>query len=584
MDQYNNGFGRISCKERILSNEYADYVISYNGDERNLENYFAGECLQILDDQLALLSTVRENQNLMEVITYAYYMLPKCYGLMDTTSMEASGIIRIQNQPVLNLKGRGILIGIIDTGIDYQNPLFQQADGTTRIKAIWDQTIQTGTPPEDLYYGTEFTEDMINEALQSQQPLEVVSSVDDNGHGTFMAGIAAGGEDENGSFVGAAPMADIMVVKLKQAKQYLKDFYIIDEEAVYQETDIMRAVYYLYRQAIKRNQQISIYLGVGTNSGEHAGRGVLNQYLNRLSHAQGVFLSLPAGNEGNARHHFSGMVAGDSTSGYEVVELNVGAEEPGFVMEIWGESPNTYAIGIESPYGEMIARIPPQFRTQQKFSLLFERTIIEVTYVLVEELSGKQLIFVRMEEPTEGIWRFRVYSVGNVQNRFHAWLPIRGFITEDTFFLQSSPDVTLTEPSTAEGPACSTAYNHLTDSLYMEAGRGYTSDGGIKPDLAAPGVAVYGPALPIEPGQPAGYTRRSGTSVAAAHTAGAAALMMEWIRNRRLVRMNGIQIKRYLIRGADRRPELQYPNPLWGYGTLNLYGTFQGLQQRDPML
>ena len=232
----------------------------------------------------------------------------------------------------------------------------------------------------------------------------------------------------------------------------------------------------------------------------------------------------------------------------------------------------------------MITRIPPQFRTQQKFSLLFERTIIEVTYVLVEELSGKQLIFVRMEEPTEGIWRFRVYSVGNVQNRFHAWLPIRGFITEDTFFLQSSPEVTLTEPSTAEGPACSTAYNHLTDSLYMEAGRGYTSDGGIKPDLAAPGVAVYGPALPIAPGQPAGYTRRSGTSVAAAHTAGAAALMMEWIRNRRFVRMNGIQIKRYLIRGADRRPELQYPNPLWGYGTLNLYGTFQGLQQRDPML
>ena len=347
MDEYNNGLGRISCKERILSNEYVDYVISYNGDVKNLENYFAGECLQILDDQLALLSTVRENQNLMEVITYAYYMLPKCYGLMDTTSMEASGIIRIQNQPVLNLKGSGILIGIVDTGIDYQNPLFQQVDGTTRIKAIWDQTIQTGTPPEDLYYGTEFTEDMINEALRAQQPLEVVSSVDDNGHGTFMAGIAAGGGDENGSFVGAAPMADIMVVKLKQAKQYLKDFYIIDGEAVYQETDIMRAVYYLYRQAIKRNQQISIFLGVGTNSGEHAGRGVLNQYLNRLSHAQGVFLSLPAGNEGNARHHFSGMVAGNSTRGYEVVELNVGAEEPGFVMEIWGESPNTYAIGIE---------------------------------------------------------------------------------------------------------------------------------------------------------------------------------------------------------------------------------------------
>lgn len=572
------------CKERILSNEYADFVISYNGDVRSLEYYFEGECLQIIDNQLAILTTIRENQNLMQTITYAYYTVPKCYGLMDTTSMEASGIIRLQNQPVLNLKGRGILVGLIDTGIDYQNPLFLQADGTTRIRAIWDQTIQSGASPEGFYYGTEFTEEMIDEALRSERPLEMVPSVDDSGHGTFAAGIAAGGEDESGSFTGAAPMADIVVVKLKKAKQYLKDFYRIDAEEVYQETDIIRAVYYLYQQAIKRNQQISIYLGVGTNSGEHAGRGVLNQYLNRLSQAPGVFLSLPVGNEGNARHHFSGMVAENSAGGYEMMELNVGADDSGFVMEIWGETPNTYAVGIESPYGEVIARIPPQFRTQQRFSLLFERTIIEVAYVLVEELSGKQLIFIRMEEPTEGIWRFRIYSSGNVENRFHAWLPIRGFMNEDTFFLSSSPDVTLTEPSTAEGPACSTAYNHLTDSLYMEAGRGYTSEGGIKPDLAAPGVEVYGPALPMLPGQKAGYTRRSGTSIAAAHTAGAAALMMEWIRNRGIVRMNGVQIKRYLIRGANRIPELQYPNPLWGYGTLDLYATFQGLQQRDTRL
>lgn len=574
-----NGEGRNQCREQIVSEYYADYVISYNGNAEELRTFFQGECLKILDMHLAVVSVRKEESDLMRALENLYYTLPKCYGLMDTSSMEASGIIRIQNQPVLKLRGSGILVGIIDTGIDYQNPLFRKADGTTRIKAIWDQGIQTGTVPAGVGYGSEYTEDRINQALQSENPLEIVPSEDTNGHGTFVAGIIAGNEDETNGFIGAAPDADILVVKLKQAKQYLKDFYFIEETEVYQETDLMLAVYYLQQQATERNQQISIYLGVGTNSGDHSGQGILNQYLDRICTSPGMLVSLPVGNEGNARHHFSGSVAGNDT--YEVVEVNVGAEDPGFIMEIWGDVPNTYALGIESPYGEIVRRIPPGFQKQETYRFLFERTVVEVTYVLVEALSGKQLIYVRIQEPTEGIWRFRVYGSGSMENRFHVWLPIRNFVTDNTFFLRPDPAVTLTEPSTALGPIAATAYNHLTDSLYVEAGRGYTISNQIKPDLAAPGVEVYGPGL-MRPDGSYGYVRKSGTSIAAAHVAGAAALMMEWVRIRRFTRMSGIQIKRYLIRGADRRPDQQYPNPLWGYGTLNLYGTFQGLQQTDP--
>ncbi len=464
-------------------------------------------------------------------------------------------------------------------GIDYQNPLFRNADGTTRIKAIWDQSIQTGMPPENISYGTEYTEEVINQALKLEDSLTLVPSTDTNGHGTFAAGIIAGGLDEQQSFTGAAPMADIIVVKLKQAKQYLKDFYFIDSDEVFQETDVMMALYYLKRQALRRNQPISIYMGLGTNSGDHGGYGALNQYMDRINDSVGAVISVPVGNEGNARHHYSGVV--DDIQEYQTVEVNVGANEPGFIMELWGEAPNLYAIGLETPYGEVVEQVPPRFQTTQRLNFFLEQTIIEVAYVLVEDLSGKQMIFLRIQDPTEGIWRFRIYGTGTIQNAFNIWLPIRGFVSDNTYFLSPDPGTTLTEPATAGSPICATAYNHLTNSLYFEAGRGYTSEGGIKPDLAAPGVNVYGPAIATAPGQPYGYTRRSGTSIAAAHTAGAAALLLEWAESRiNINRMNGIQAKRYLIRGADRNPELNYPNPLWGFGTLNLYGTFEKLQQQ----
>lgn len=420
---------------------------------------------------------------------------------------------------------------------------------------------------------------MINQALTLEDPLTLVPSTDTNGHGTFVSGIIAGGEDVQQSFIGAAPMAGILVVKLKQAKQYLKDFYFIDTDEVYQETDVMMALYYLKRLAQLRNQPVSIYIGLGTNSGDHAGYGALNQYMNRVNDSVGAVISVPVGNEGNARHHFSGTV--NDTQDYQTVEVNVGADESGFIMELWGEAPNLYAIGLETPYGEVIEQIPPAFQNFQKLRFFLEETVIEVAYILVENLSGRQLIFLRVQKPTEGIWRFRIYGTGTIQNAFNIWLPIRGFVSDNTYFLTPDPGTTLTEPATAGSPICVTAYNHLTNGLYIEAGRGYTSEGGIKPDLAAPGVNVYGPDIVTVPGQPYGYTRKSGTSIAAAHTAGAAALLLEWAKSRNNINpMNGIQAKRYLIRGADRRPDLNYPNPLWGFGTLNLYGSFEKLLQQ----
>ena len=165
---------------------------------------------------------------------------------MDQTALEVSGILKMQNQPVLALKGRGVLIGFIDTGIDYTNPAFRYSDGSSRIVRIWDQTIQDGTPPVGILYGADYTREQINAALLSENPYDLVPSRDMNGHGTFLAGVACGSESENGDFIGAAPQSEIIMVKLKEAKQYLRDFFFVkDGVPAYQENDIMMAVSYL---------------------------------------------------------------------------------------------------------------------------------------------------------------------------------------------------------------------------------------------------------------------------------------------------------------------------------------------------
>ena len=208
----------------------------------------------------------------------------------------------MQNYPTLELQGSGVLIGFVDTGIDYQNPIFRNLDGTTRIAGIWDQTLQDGMPPEGFLYGTEYTEDMINEALRSDTTQEMVPTSDEQGHGTFLASIAAGGasEEEEG-FLGAAPDAQIAVVKLKEAKRYLKEFYLINTDApCYQENDIMLGVTYLNNLANKLELPLIICIALGTNMGSHSANSPLTSQLDIYANTANRAVVIGSGNEANA--------------------------------------------------------------------------------------------------------------------------------------------------------------------------------------------------------------------------------------------------------------------------------------------
>ena len=213
-----------SEKERIISEDYADLIIEYNEDISVFEQ-FPDSTVQIINSILAFVHVPVSFITQDIIYRMGYSVMPTCFGIISESSLEASGVFRLRNIPVFNLRGQGVIIGIIDTGVDYTNPILQYADNTTRIVTIWDQTIVSDNPPLNMAYGTEYTREQINEALQNEEPLSIVPSTDDNGHGTMLAGISGGNEVAESNFYGVAPDVEYVVVKLKPAKQYLKDFF-----------------------------------------------------------------------------------------------------------------------------------------------------------------------------------------------------------------------------------------------------------------------------------------------------------------------------------------------------------------------
>jgi subtilisin family serine protease len=572
----------MMCSDRAYSEEYVDYIIDYNGDRETVEKIYKDDCLIFIDDRYVILYRPKPDDFMESLSRLEYSLFPKIYGLMDTSSVEAVGAANVQRENVLGLTGKNVIVGIVDTGIDINNDLFKDISGKTRIISGWDMSVPGNS---DMGFGTEYTEDEINDAISSGTKI----LNDNNGHGIFLSGIAAGNKTDD--FTGVAPDASIIVVKLKEAKENIRSLYGIPSGVeAYAESDIMLGIAYLLKMSEKFQKSISILLGVGSNSGSHTGASALETYISNIGILKGIAVSVPGGNEGIAGHHFSGIV--ERNKSYEQMEINVTGNDS-FSLEIWGAYPNTYSVAIEMPGGEFIGQISPRFDKSEKITPIFGGGIIYVDYFLVEDLSGQELIMLRFINPVNGIWRIRVYASGDTERSFNAWLPISEFISSETKFVKPSPYVTLTNPATSIFPMCVCAYNHYSEGLYINNSRGYTAVGYVKPDFVAPGVDVYGP------GKAGTFVRRSGTSVAAAHCAGCAALMLQWASDRDFIRfINGNQIRNYFIRGAVRPgseevlPDTltgdssqvqylrEYPNREWGWGKLNIYNTFDSLRGR----
>ena len=572
----------MSCTNSVASEDFADFIAPYFTTPEEFIRSQGTDCIDFVNSTLAVVYVPLSTVIPFTYTSYTYSAVPKLYSLLDVTSMDAAGITTASGLPALGNQGAGVIVGFVDTGINYMDPLFRNVDGSTRIVGIWDQTIQPSSDENEAakpfsafsaLYGTQYTAAQINLALNSDDPVSIVPTRDENGHGTFLASIAAGNRDERAEFSGAAPRASIAMVKLKPAKQYLREFYLIQDGAeAYQENDIIMGVSYLYFLARKYSMPLVVCIPLGTNMGSHMGMSRLGQYLNQVSLSNGSAVITAAGNETGARHHFRAVMDADTDE--VTAELRVGEREAGFSMELWAEDVGVYTVGFISPTGEVTRGISVPLRGENTVSFLLEQTRITVYTQIADVSAGSQFIFMRFENPMSGIWRILIQNSLDIRETFHLWLPVRGFISDETYFLRPNPDTIITDPGNAQYPITVTAYDHTRNSIYIHASRGYSRSGQIKPDLAAPGVNILGASSSGRR-----LTRMSGTSVSAAHLAGAAAILLNWgILDGNYPYLNTPVLKSIFVRGAQRNPALTYPNREFGYGMLDLYEAFLRLR------
>ena len=529
---------------------------------------------QKLSGQYVLGYIKRENFHRLEEALGAAFISSTSVvlGLLDRPALDAAGVSQVHSQPYLNLKGRGVLLGFVDTGIDYTQDVFRYEDGGSKIQYIYDQTAE-GEPPSGFLLGREYSKADIDAALASENPYDLVPERDEDGHGTFLASVAAGRQSEE--FSGAAPDAEIIAVKLRKARPFYREKYCVpaDQENAYESSAVMVGVEYILRKARELGRPVAICIGLGTNSGSHDGASVFEEYLSAVSIQRGVCLCVAAGNEAEARHHVGGILQPGEKPGQ--VDLKVGDNAGDVYMAVWNTVADRLSVSVRSPSGELVGRVParPGTALAADVKLVLEAARVQVEYHFPMESSGGQLTVIRILGATPGVWTIQLHGDILLNGSYQVWLPMTGFVSPTVEFLAATPDYTITSPGTAVGVICCGAYDSASKSLYAKSSRGPSWDGRPLPDLVAPGVGVRGV-------YPYGFGAMSGTSAAAAILAGVCALLLQWgVREGNDPAMGTYQIRAYLIRGCLRRPDMTYPNNQWGYGAVQLMQSFHLMRE-----
>lgn len=545
-----------------------ELIVKYHGDISQIasehvtvEELTAGYAIVTLPESLI--------EALADLEEVEYIEKPKRLFFSIADAISASCILPVTIRTPY-LTGQGIITAIIDSGIDYTHPDFRNQDGTTRIISLWDQTLlpdaeKNWLPPAGFQLGVEFSREQINSALSQatrEERMALVPSYDGTGHGTAVAGIAAGnGNTSEGIQAGVAPESELMIVKLGNPRP----------GSFPRTTELMRALTYMANKALALGRPVSINLSFGNTYGSHQGTSLLERFLDNIAEIGRSVICVGTGNEGAAMGHTSGNAVD-----FQTVELSIGQYERSVSVQLWKSYVDRFTIEITSPGGQT-----QQFsdNREQIYRFLMGGTQLLIYVGEPRPYSVNQEIYFDFLPADTyidaGIWQFRFLPARTVQGPYQMYLPSSSILNENTRFFRPTPDFTLTIPSTAQKVITVGAYNSVYESYADFSGRGYVFTDqepstftmwNVKPDLVAPGVNITAPMTGST------YLTVSGTSFATPIVTGSAALMMEW----GIVRGNdaylyGEKVKAYLRKGArPLRGETEYPNPRVGYGALCL--------------
>ncbi len=523
-----------------------ELIVKYNG---NLDRLTGGIRVEPLIAGYAIV-TIPENLigafSRMEEIEFIEK--PKKLYPQVTAGLGASCFYPLL-QPVSGktLSGQGVYMAILDSGIDYTDPMFRYADGTTKIAWLWDQGKRADAekgekPPQGFFTGVEYSRKMLNANLQKNSER---LTTDVTGHGTNVAKIAVQG----------APESELIVVKLDTAR------------GTYPSTvSLLRAFTYVAKKAQAENMPVAINLSYGNTYGSHDGSSLLERFIDNITEVGRNVICIGAGNEGASAGHFAGKL---SENEIQRISFAMGTYERSFSLQLWKWYADRMDISILSPAGEQYL-----IRNQNAGGEA-QQAVMEQTQLLI--FSGRPQPYRKREEvyidfiPVEtylntGIWTIEITPRRIVNGELRLYMPSAVVRSENTRFLLPSPAQTLTIPSTAQKVITVGAYNAYVRSYAAFSGRGDAGNDRAennKPDLAAPGVN-------IRIGEGEGGAVVSGTSYATPFVTAAAALLMEY----GIVQGNdpflyGEKVKAYLHAGARQLPGYDiWPNDQVGWGAL----------------
>lgn len=523
-----------------------ELIVKYNG---NLDRLTGGIRVEPLIAGYAIV-TIPENLigafSRMEEIEFIEK--PKKLYPQVTAGLGASCFYPLL-QPVSGkaLSGQGVYMAILDSGIDYTDPMFRYADGTTKIAWLWDQGKRADAekgekPPQGFFTGVEYSRKMLNANLQKNSER---LTTDVTGHGTNVAKIAVQG----------APESELIVVKLDTAR------------GTYPSTvSLLRAFTYVAKKAQAENMPVAINLSYGNTYGAHDGSSLLERFIDNITEVGRNVICIGAGNEGASAGHFAGKL---SENEIQRISFAMGTYERSFSLQLWKWYADRMDISILSPAGEQYL-----IRNQDAGGEA-QQAVMEQTKLLI--FRGRPQPYRKREEvyidfiPVEtylntGIWTIEITPRRIANGELRLYMPSAVVRSENTRFLLPSPAQTLTIPSTAQKVITVGAYNAYVRSYAAFSGRGDAGSDraeNSKPDLAAPGVN-------IRIGEGEGGAVVSGTSYATPFVTAAAALLMEY----GIVQGNdpflyGEKVKAYLHAGARQLPGYDmWPNDQVGWGAL----------------